>query len=135
MKTQLTSVIAAVVPSVYFADVVADLVEGKVDHARGVSKLIDDDSTSKVKFKANVVGSIKAITSTNQCLSYLRRAPTVYAIDICQLCTRVQAAAALGVAGDNRRDNTTEEGTRCIALEPNRHSRRYGVGPRWPDSR
>src|SRR5258706_7245164 len=49
---------------------------------------------------------------------------------------RVEAASVLRIAGDNRTDNTTEEGTRSVALGPNRHrQRRRSVSPRWLDSR
>src|SRR5258706_2213076 len=97
--------------------------------------LLDHDHTSASEEKSdtNVASTFKAITSTNQCLSHLRRAPT---IDIRDFSPRVEAASVLRITGDNRTDNTTEEGTRSVGLGPNRHRQhRRSVSPRCLDSR
>src|SRR5258706_15907015 len=97
--------------------------------------LLDNDhnSASEEKSDTNVPSTFKAITSKNQCLSHLRRAPT---IDIRDFSPRVEAASVLRITEDNRTENTTEEGTRSVALGPNRHrQRRRSVSPRWLDSR
>src|SRR5258706_5975666 len=93
----------------------------------------DDTAASEEKSDTNVASTFKAITSTNHSLAHLRRAPT---IDIGDFSPRVEAASVLRITGDNRTDNTTEEGTRSVALGPNRHrQRRRSVSPRWLDSR
>ena len=72
------------------------------------------------KLNPNVTGAFEAVTGTNQCLSYLRRAPAVCPVDICHRCAQVQVATTRGIAGDTRGHEATEEGTRPISLEPSR---------------
>src|SRR5258706_13812772 len=85
----------------------------------------DHNSASEEKSDTNVASTFKAITSTNQCLSHLRRAPT---IDIRDFSPRVEAASVVRITRANRRDNTTEEATRSVALGPNRHRQRRRSG-------
>ena len=91
-----------------------DLVESKVELLCRLN--CDDDSVSEENFDTNVAGTFKAITSTNQYLSHLRRAPAVYPIDVRHICPRVKAAITLGITGDNRTNETTEEVMRSFAV-------------------
>lgn len=97
-------------------------------------KLDRDDSASESTFDTNVAGTLKAITSTNKCLSHHLRAPAAYPIDIRYFCPRVETASAIGITGDNKTDETTEERTWYITLGLNhRGRRRRTVLPRWLD--
>jgi hypothetical protein len=74
--------------------------------AHVIAKLgIHDDSAAEEKFDTYVAGTVEAITGTNKCLSYLRRAPAVRTIDIRHRCSRVEVATVLGLTEKRLEDS------------------------------